>query len=55
MTISPDGRVTAATADKSELGGDVGACIAHAARGWHFPAVDDGGITVVGKGVRVTP
>jgi len=47
LTISPDGRVAAATADRSEVGDDVGACIAHAARSWQFPAVDNGGISVV--------
>jgi TonB family protein len=55
LTISPDGRVTNATADKSEVGEDVGACIAHAARSWRFPAVDSGGISVVNYPFAFTP
>jgi hypothetical protein len=47
LTIAPDGRVIAAGADKSDVGGDLGACIANAARSWRFPAVADGGVNVV--------
>ena len=47
LTIAADGRVTAASVDKSDMGGDIGACIANAARAWRFPAVSHGGVNVV--------
>jgi TonB family protein len=55
LTIAPSGRVTAADIGKSDLGGDVGACIAHAARRWEFPRAEGGGGTIITYPYRFTP
>ena len=47
LTISPSGSVAAAVIAKSELDGQVGACIAAASKRWSFPAVPTGGVNKV--------
>jgi Ca-activated chloride channel homolog len=47
LTILPNGSVAAAVIAKSELDGQVGACIAAASKKWSFPAVPTGGVNQV--------